>query len=245
MAASNPLHPDIASQFEAENYPKNQWGVQNAQLQTMQRNVQPGRAANTPNRPRVKYQNEIAQSYNEPSAAANENFAPTPSPLPREKKSRLKRLKQTVLVNLARVRATPIAAGISAWAIPWYLTIQLPLAVVASVFFGLAYAAQLLVDSSFVAEAAAATVELIGGFTVDMFMFVYLIFSALICFFYFCQIIVGTVLFKIGFIHPWFGRGAAFKIISILLILISSFVPLLNMLPLLGLWVAAVVINPK
>lgn len=242
MASSNPLHPDIASQFADENYTQNQWGVKNAQLQTARRGTTPGRGERNTGRPRVQYQNTEAVAYEESADAVMNTSESSPLPEPREKKGRL---KNTIEVNVARVRATPIAAGISAWAIPWYFIIQLPLAVVATVFFGLTYAAQLLLSSSYIASAAAATVELIGGFTVDMFMFVYLAFSALICFFYFCQIIIATALFKIGFIHPWFGRGVAFKLGSILLILISSFVPILNMFPLLGLWVAAVVLNPK
>jgi hypothetical protein len=237
-ADTNPLHPDIASRYVDENYTQN-WGIRNAQLNEMQKGVAPGRTANTPNRPRQKYQNEEVVTYGETGVADNQNFAPEAIPQPREKSSRI---KNTIVVNVARIRATPVAVTISGFAIPWYFIIQLPLALLATVFITLGYGTQLLGDSSVVAEYALGSV---AGFSSDMLLFLYLAFSGLLCFFYFLQIIIGTALFKIAFIHPWFGRGATFKIGSILLILISSFVPILNMFPLLGIWVAAVVMYPK
>lgn len=236
---SNPLHPDIASEFAAENYNQNTWGVQNAQLSRMQKGVTPGRPANSPNRPRAKSPNEQVVTYEEPGVADNQNFAPEAIPQPREKSSRI---KNTIVVNVARIRATPVAVTISAFAIPWYFIVQLPLALLATVFITLGYGAQLLGDSSVVAEYA---LESVAGFSSDVLLFLYLAFSGLLCIFYFCQIMLGTILFKIAFIHPWFGRGTGFKVGSIVLILISSFVPILNMFPLLGLWVAAVVMYPK
>ncbi len=231
MATSNPLHPDVSSRFREEHTP-NSWGVTNAQLQT-------GRAAKTPNRPRVEDSNKAFTQYAEPDIAANENWAPQALPQPREKRGRF---KQTIVENVARVRASPVAVAISAFATPWYFIVQLPLALLATVFITLGYRAQLLADSSVVAEYA---LESVAGFSSDVFLVLYLAFSGILCFFYFCQIIIGTVLFKMAFIHPWFGRGVSFKIGSIMTILIGSFVPILNMFPLLALWVTAVVFNPK
>jgi hypothetical protein len=240
MATSNPLHPDTASQFVAENYNQNTWGVQNAELQTMQRRVTRGRAANTASRPRAWVQTpEEVVSYEPPPEAANTNTTPTPVPAPRGGKATV---QDTIVITMGRVRATSIATTIAVWALPWYFVVQLPLGLLATLFITLAYGAQLLGGTSFITNLA---LESFAGFTFDAFLFLYFALSGLLCVLYVCQIVIATVQFKIGLIHPWFGDGVAFKLGSILLILLSSFVPILNMFPMLGLWIMAVIVNPK
>lgn len=239
MATSNRLHRSIDDTFREEN---NGSAIRNAQVKYVINGTTPTSAANT-NRKPARYQELNSYSRDqEQASAANTNTPPTkPAPIIRPKKTRLAIAKQMLRINVARVRALPVAAAISIWAWPWYLFLTLPLAILASISMGISYALYSEVDETALAFAMAAY----QGVSPDAFLVVYFGLSGILLFSNVCQILIASTMFKGVMIKPWFGRGTTFKLVSIMLILISSFIPLLNMFPLLGLWVFAVIMNPK
>lgn len=243
MAAPNRLSVD--EEFRNANYNPT-WGVRNAEVTRMTTGVKPGQAANTngPIRSRRRFQNESINQYAEPGEAANSNYAPpTPDVSPREQ-NRRGFIAETITVNVARVRAVPVAAAISAWALPCYFCFMLPLGIFSSIALGAAFAVEYYTNTSG-GSVTDALIEQIYGLNLSAFMVVYFALSGIICFFNWIQIIIGSIQFKGASIKPWFGRGTTFKTGTIILIMISSFVPLLQLFPLIGLWVFAVVTNPK
>jgi hypothetical protein len=241
MAAPNRLSVD--EEFRNANYTPT-WGVRNAEVTRATTGITPGRAANTPNRPRRRFENEAINQYTESTKATNSNYAPqTPEVSPREQNQR-GFIAETITANVARVRAVPVAAMISAWALPCYFFFILPLGLFASMALGAAFVVEYYMNTTG-GTVAEAIIQQLYGLDFSAFMVVYLGLSGIICFFNWIQIIIGSIQFKAFFIKPWFGRGTAFKTGSIILIMIGSFVPLLQLFPLIGLWVFAVVTNPK
>lgn len=237
LPESNPLHPDIASQFKAQSYTNNPLnhdsenisGVQNP---TIERTDSKSSANN---RKKVARANEEVERIRGEYANAENN---------RITRYLAKKDIENIGVvrkNFARARALPISAGISVWAIPWYLFVQLPLGILATLSLGIAYQLS-TIDATNVAGELAAT---IANMSSHPFFFVYLAFSIFIFFFYCCQIAIASGLYKIGLINPWFGRGASIKVLTLIIVLISSFIPILQILPVLGLWVFAVILSPK
>lgn len=241
MAAPNRL--SIDQEFRNDNYDPT-WGVRNAEVTRMTTGVTPGQAANTQNRPRRRFQNEAINQYAEPTEAASNNYTPTETAVTPQERNKRGFIAETLTVNVARVRAVPIAASISVWALPCYFCFMLPLGLFASVALGAAFAVEYYTGASG-GSVTEALIEQVYGLNMSAFMVVYFGLSGIICFFNWIQIIIGSIQFKAAFIKPCFGRGTAFKTGSIILIMISSFFPLLQLFPLIGLWVFAVVSNPK
>ena len=239
-----PQRQSIDQEFRNENYDPNSLGVRNAVVTQKTTGVERDKTANILNRPKKRYQNEEINRYTEPTDVANSNYAPpNPSVSPR-KRNRRGFVAETITVNVARVRAVPVAVTISVWALPFYFFIMLPLSVMALAAFGMAVAVEYFTGTTG-GGIAEAIYKQVTGLDFSAFMVVYFALSGIICFFNWIQIIVGSAMFKMAFIKPWFGVGTAFKTGSIILIFISSFVPVLQMFPLVGLWVFAVVTNPK
>lgn len=150
------------------------------------------------------------------------------------------RMKAVVTNNLARVRATPIVVEIAVWYWPWYI-FEMILAVLASISFGVAAWLFSISDPAIIDL----LMESWTGLGVTAFFFVFLGISGFIFFFRCCQILISTLQFKLLLIHPWFGEGAGFKISTLMLTLIASFIPLLQIFPVFWLWIIAVLWNPK
>ncbi len=142
------------------------------------------------------------------------------------------------------MRAVPIVATISVWAVPYYFCFILFPGVLASLALATAFAVEYYTNTSG-GTVTEAIIEQMYGLNFSAFMVVYFALSGIICFFNWVRIIAASIQFKAALIKPWFGRGTAFKTGSIILILISSFIPLLQFFPLFSLWMFAVVTNPK
>jgi hypothetical protein len=150
------------------------------------------------------------------------------------------RMKATVTTNLARVRATPVVVEIAIWYWPWYI-FELILAVLATISFGVAAWLYTVTDP----VALEVLSQSWSGLGVEAFFFVFLGLSGFIFFFRVCQIAIATLQFKVILIHPWFGEGAGFKITTLMLTLIGSLIPMLQLFPVFWLWIIAVLWNPK
>lgn len=180
----------------------------------------------------VRYENNQRQIMAAEAAMAN-----NPTRGGRVKGSRL---KATITNNLARVRATPVVIEIAVWYWPWYI-FEMILAVLGSISFGIAGWLFTIADPATVD----ALTESWSGVGVTAFFVVFLGISGFIFFFRVCQILISTLQFKLLLIHPWFGEGAGFKITTLMLTLIGSFIPLLQIFPVFWLWIIAVLWNPK
>jgi hypothetical protein len=85
-----------------------------------------------------------------------------------------------------------------------------------------------------------------AGFTTDIHLGLYLIFSSLLCLLYVIQIVPAIIIFKISGIHPLGGEEATGKIAAVLIMLITPFLfPFVSLFPLFGLWLSIVIKNPK
>lgn len=234
---SNPLHPDTASRFREESDrnrmfspdSENLSGVQNP---TIERS---GTERSANNRKKVARANQEVERIRGEYANSDNN---------RITRYLAKKDLENIGVvrkNFARARALPISAGISIWAVPWYLFVQLPLGIIATVSLGLSY--QLAeIDATGVAGVALST---ISNMSTNAFFVVFLALSMFIFFFNACQIAIASGLYKMGLINPWFGRGASIKILTLIIVLTSSFIPILQFLPVLFLWMLAVILSPK
>ena len=142
-----------------------------------------------------------------------------------------------------------VAATVALWATPIYLTTILPIGLLATGMFGIAAG----LWAMFGMTSDGTTVQSILGFVgvgvagqlASAFMGLFFIGSAIVCFLNALIIAGASAEFKIAFIKPWFGSAAALKIICIILALICSFLPLVQLAPLTLLWITAVFFYPK
>ncbi len=151
------------------------------------------------------------------------------------------RMQALVTNNLARVRATPIVAEIAIWYWPYYIFFEMILAAFATISFGVAAWLYTAIDP----DTIAALSQSWGGIGAEAFLVIFLGLSGVIFFFRCCIILISTLQFKIVLIHPWFGTGSGAKIGTLILTLLGSFIPVLQIFPVFWLWIIAVLWHPK
>lgn len=245
MATGNQLHPDTADRFNAETYGQPFFGVNNAQVLRGKDTRQRGLNANS-NRRRGRGQTRqdplpLNKDQNDAFAATQNQTAPIQqASLPRKKPGRISRVVETGRKIVARV-VTPLISAFLEVLAGFCSIIQLVLGGLASLAFFVAAGLYTLSDE---AELVAAVLAY-AGMTPDNFLLIYFGGSILILVLNGIQLVIGTVIYKAGQAHPIGGKGATFKLASILIIIIASFIPLLQMIPLIWLWIIAVTINPR
>jgi len=242
MATPNPLHRSIDDRFREEN---NGSAIRNAQVKYVTNGRTPTSAGNT-NRKPARYQEPNSYSRDQGQAAsANTNTAPTKTgldnvPYQNIRPSRKPGVVEAVKKITAQIASKPV--GLLFYLVIGFCTlIQMILGVMSSITAFAAASIYILTDESAIAGA----VSYYSGITADMFFSLWLIFSGILLVFYTLQIILGSLMFKAVLARPLGGRGSAFKIITLMIVLISSFIPLLNILPLLWIWVSIVVLSPR
>ena len=151
--------------------------------------------------------------------------------------------------NIARVRVISVTSTIALWATPIYLTMILPIGLLATGMFGIAVS----LYAMFGVTSDGVTVESILGFSgvgiagslAETFLGLFFVLGFVILFLNIVIILGASAEYKIAFIKPWFGNAAALKLICIILTIICSVLPLVQMAPMALLWVAAVFFYPK
>ena len=194
--------------------------------------------ANENYRPVTRYANNSRARY-EQNTPANENAAPTGARVGRNNPP------PVAAKGLDVAKILPTSVWVFSWANFIWMVVQVPAAFVSIIMFGAAYQA----SQSWWYDTAAKLLHMVGyglGFqSADIINLFYA--AAGICF------IGGAVNLAFGWFtytlagaKPLFGEtGTAAKQSSFLLVLIMSFIPGLNFLPWIWLWIAAVTYFPK
>lgn len=241
MASENPLHPTIDSEARS-NQGSYQTPIRNALASY-------GPKKNS-GQPRIyipgtntSYKNKKAtqpSNKSQPSEGQDESGA---TRQPRTIKRGYRRKAEGTLRLLAiRAKLTPVIASVSFFSGFFYIG-QLACGVIALIGLMVAILFNSLATNG--GEILSMLAAQFLNLDFSLGMVIYLLGCFLIFALYFIQIAIISWVFKVAGAHPWFGRGAGLKITSIICILISSFIPLLNLLPLLYLWIFAVAANPK
>jgi len=175
-----------------------------------------------------------------------------------------KQTKVTKLIGLQRLKVTTANTWIGGWAVFWYLSFQLPLAVISAAGLGILYAVYAIVDT-FVGETVVGTAVFfifgedsfaaIGSKVVSVALKVFGIeFDPILLF-----MVPFTLVFLLGLVQlilSWFiyttlgikslsGKAAGIKGIMFMIAGIGYAIPVLNMFPLIFLWMVVVWIHPK
>lgn len=184
---------------------------------------------------------------------------------PATKRRRKRRPKRSVAAKAsARVRVSAVNGWIIAWAGFWYVSFQLPMAILSAVGFGISAAIYALVanlteSDGFLSGVIDATVgveiftDLARAIATAALRFYGLSFDPLILF-----LLPFIVLFALGLLQlmsAWFvyamcglkplsGRASTAKIATFLLALIGICIPLLNLFPLIVVWCLVVWLYP-
>lgn len=246
MATGNPLHRDTADRFNDENYEQPFYGTSNVTVIRGKDTKQSGFSANTNQAPRKIIQR--SQFKKQETDSEQENYfnpAENPTTESRVRTPQTTHIERSnnvgfIRTNIARVRATALSIIVGTLAIFCYVG-QLVLALLSIIAFGLAAS---LFELNATSSLLGGLTEYVGV-TPEALFALYLIACLLIFGLNFIQIFTVTWIYKAALLHPWFGRGTTFKLGAIILTLIGSFIPILNMFPLIYLWIAAVMLNPK
>ena len=243
MAAPRPIHEenkDLYKNPQSRFAPTTTgtWGVQNAQIEKYTKGG--GKRMFAANTNRVPQSNQQPLPPTQPTA--NPQREELVSADNRRNKSRgtVRFIKAFLRKKAIQARATPVVFTIAVWYWPWYI-FELILAVFARVSFAIAGWLYSVTDPITIA----ALMQSWGGLGAATFFYVFLGLSAFIFIARILQIVIATAEFKIILLHPWFGEGAGFKICSLMVTLIGSFIPLLQTFPLFWIWIIAVLMNPK
>jgi len=198
-----------------------------------------------------------------------------PSNIPRVSRaypSRVPKIKRKKKVStgkmlLARVRVTTANTWIGSWAMFWYLTFQLPLAVVSAAGLGMAYAVNSYINSikessivagwvvsglekladvvyGSVSEALKAITKLLFGIDFDP-MLLFITPFALIFLLGLFQLILTWFVYSAMRINSLSGRAGGIKGLMFVLAGVGYAIPILNLFPLIFLWMIVVWIHPK
>jgi hypothetical protein len=226
------------------------------------------------------FSDQYAQSGLQP---ANNNRAPdqtskaqasyaTPSNIPkisRTYKSRIPVIKRKKKVSiekmaLARVRVTTANAWIGGWAMFWYLTFQMPLAVISATGLGMAYAVYMSIVSGplgFALPMVEGVIEYIAGpgslleavtkWALSLFginfdpMLLFITPFALVFLLGLFQLILTWFVYSAMRIKSLSGKAGGLKGLMFILAGVGYAIPILNMFPLIFLWMLVVWIYPK
>lgn len=182
--------------------------------------------------------------------------------VPRPKKKRKRTVTQQAY-DKARVSAAN--GWILAWVGFWYFTVQLPFAFISTVGLGIAAYVYTLVSSftengGFLVGVAEATVGLevfqnaveavvrlagrFFGLTFDPLLLFFLPWVAVFTLGA-MQLILAWFIYSIMGLRPLSGRASTAKVLTFLLALIGTIVPVLNLFPLTVVWCAVVWWRPK
>lgn len=243
MATSNPIYRDTADRFNDENYEQPYQGVSNV---TISRGNRPATFAANSNRAPSGRRSRYAPLPLNPdfdnSFDYSNSVASSQPPQPIQKKPRGK-LRQTIEAGqnaVAKVGSKAVSIFLDIF-MGFCAPVQLVLGGIASVAFFIGAGLYSIADE------AAFTNAVLGyaGMTPENFLLIYFGGSVLVLVLNFIQLILGGILFKIAQSHPIGGRGSTSKIATLMLIVIASFVPLLQLIPLVWLWTLAVALNPR
>ena len=193
-----------------------------------------------------------------------------PSNIPRVSRaypSRVPKIKRKKKVStgkmlLARVRVTTANTWIGGWAMFWYLTFQLPLAVVSAAGLGMAYVVyvsiQSMPGSRFLLPMIEGIVESTSSFAGAVIEWALSLFGidfdpillfitpfALVFLLGLFQLILTWFLYSILGIKSLSGKAGGIKGLMFVLAGIGYAIPILNLFPLIFLWMAVVWIHPK
>ena len=163
---------------------------------------------------------------------------------------------------LARVRVTTANTWIGAWAMFWYLTFQVPMAIVSAAALGYAYAVYATIDTILGSTAADFVVEkaiLAAGSISGSFEWIseqllgvginplelFIGSFALIFLLGLLQLILTWFVFTCMRINSLSGEAAGIKNLMFALAGIGYAIPILNLFPLIFLWMIVVWIHPK
>lgn len=202
-------------------------------------------ASNNKNNPKV---NQASEKLKPPTLRRGKIVLPN-------YKSNPKVLKQTLTKTALmkdRIKATQIIVSSSSWIGYLWLTIQLPFAILSLITLGIVAAVDSLGGGGFFSWVIGGVLTGINAITsvfgVDFTKIsfnVFLILQISILAISMFSVFTLYVLFKIRDLEPFFGKGASFKIVMFLLIIIGCSMPLLNLFPFIFLWLFAVWWKPK
>ena len=213
----------------------------------------------------------IADKPADRTSRAQTTYA-TPSSVPkvsRTYQSSLPKIKRKKKVSvgkmaLARVRVTTANIWIGSWAMFWYLTFQMPLAVISAAGLGMAYAVLLMLNT-FVSETTLGkvtrfifeNVELtsVGNLinTVAHYIFgikfdpilLFITPFALVFMLGLFQLVLTWFVYKALRINSLSGKAGGLKGLMFILAGVGYAIPILNLFPLIFLWMIVVWIHPK
>jgi len=193
-----------------------------------------------------------------------------PSNIPRVSRaypSRVPKIKRKKKVStgkmlLARVRVTTANTWIGAWAMFWYLTFQMPLAVISAAGLGMAFAVYqaitavlgesatefivngLLFNFGTIGEAILAAAKKVFGISFDP-MLLFITPFALVFLLGLFQLILTWFVYSAMRINSLSGKAGGIKGLMFILAGVGYAIPILNLFPLIFLWMAVVWIYPK
>lgn len=189
--------------------------------------------------------------------------------VPRTYKSRIplvKRKNKTSIkkMALARIQVTTANVWIGSWAMFWYLGFQLPLAVVSAAGLGMTYAVDLYI-TKFTAESDGSggifytlgelilnsisavikyAAKLLFGIDYDP-MLLFITPFALVFLLGLFQLILTWFIYKLNRINSLSGKAGGIKAFMFALAGVGYAIPILNLFPLIFLWMIVVWIHPK
>lgn len=265
----------IDEEFRQDNENQNTWGIQNAQANRMMTRVSRGQAANTPNSPRQRFQNESINQYRFPAVAANDNNPPTirqKNSAPRiykgpqensdtdELTEREKNLQsryysdtqqQNSDVETTSSKKVIVDLATANTATAWRIITNSW----AMTFCGVIQFWAGLVSSLFFGFTAAITYSYIGDVVTAVATFAGFSEPNLVAIGFWGLIMAGSIgwmsLLAASFhahlwgLYPINGRGGSVKTGTLLLALVLYCLPLLNMFPWICIWTWTVKIYPK
>jgi hypothetical protein len=163
---------------------------------------------------------------------------------------------------LARVRVTSANVWIGSWAMFWYLTFQLPLAVMSAAGLGMAYAVYQAITTNAVGrfllpiiesvvKSTSNELEAILKWALKLFginfdpMLLFITPFALVFLLGIFQLILTWFVYSAMRVKSLSGKAGGLKGLLFILAGVGYAIPILNMFPLIFLWMAVVWVHPK
>jgi len=177
-----------------------------------------------------------------------------------------KQKKLTKVIGVQRLKVTTANAWIGSWAMFWYLTFQMPLAVMSAAGLGMAYTVYITIQGIFgetitdaifagVAKiisiagptskaAIEAVAERVFGISFDPILLFFTPF-ALVFLLGLMQLILTWFVYSAMRINSLSGKAGGIKGLMFILAGVGYAIPILNMFPLIFLWMIVVWMHPK
>lgn len=202
--------------------------------------------------------NQVERQY----TAANDNYAPSSVPVVR-KKMKVKHKVSGSTKTVARLKLTAINGWVTAWAVFWYLSVQLPFALISTVSLGMAAAVYSSLSSvtevegrggviNYVlnavevvaASALLAVSKILFGLNFDPTL-IFIAPFALIFLFVLSQLLLTWFVYSLAGIKSLSGEKGGLKSITFMMAGVGCVIPVLNLFPLIFLWMIMVWKYPK